>query len=70
MPVLRSRLDPASPEARANHDAMAGLVAGLRERQAAVASRWISALAGKVRTSSFAAACLRITRWCDSVLRA
>jgi acetyl-CoA carboxylase carboxyltransferase component len=39
MPVLRSRLDPASPEARANHDAMAGLVADLRERQAAVAGR-------------------------------
>jgi 3-methylcrotonyl-CoA carboxylase beta subunit len=39
MPVLRSRLDPASPEARANHEAMAGLVAELRERQAAVAGR-------------------------------
>ena len=39
MPVLRSRLDPASPEARANHQAMAGLVAELRERQAIVAGR-------------------------------
>jgi 3-methylcrotonyl-CoA carboxylase beta subunit len=39
MPVLRSRLDPASPEARANHEAMAGLVAELRQRQAAVAGR-------------------------------
>jgi 3-methylcrotonyl-CoA carboxylase beta subunit len=39
MPVLRSRLDPASPEARANHEAMASLVAELRERQAAVAGR-------------------------------
>ena len=39
MPVLRSRLDPASPEARGNHDAMAELVADLRERQAAVAGR-------------------------------
>jgi 3-methylcrotonyl-CoA carboxylase beta subunit len=39
MPVLRSRLDPASREARANHEAMAGLVADLRERQAAVAGR-------------------------------
>jgi 3-methylcrotonyl-CoA carboxylase beta subunit len=39
MPVLRSRLDPASPEARANHEAMASLVAELRERQAAVAER-------------------------------
>ncbi|HEY8987840.1 MAG TPA: carboxyl transferase domain-containing protein, partial [Candidatus Limnocylindrales bacterium] len=39
MPVLRSRLDPASSEARANHDAMAALVAELRDRQAAVASR-------------------------------
>src|SRR5207244_72012 len=39
MPVLRSRLDPASPEARANHDAMATLVAELRGRQAAVAER-------------------------------
>jgi acetyl-CoA carboxylase carboxyltransferase component len=39
MPVLRSRLDPASPESRANHEAMAGLVAELRERQATVAGR-------------------------------
>jgi 3-methylcrotonyl-CoA carboxylase beta subunit len=39
MPVLRSRLDPASPEARTNHEAMAALVAELRERQAAVAGR-------------------------------
>jgi 3-methylcrotonyl-CoA carboxylase beta subunit len=39
MPVLRSRLDLASPEARANHDAMATLVAELRERQAMVADR-------------------------------
>jgi acetyl-CoA carboxylase carboxyltransferase component len=39
MPVLRSRLDPASPEARANHDAMAALVAELRGRQAAVGAR-------------------------------
>jgi len=39
MPVLRSRLDPASPEARANHDAMATLVAELREHQAGVAGR-------------------------------
>jgi 3-methylcrotonyl-CoA carboxylase beta subunit len=39
MPVLRSRLDPASPEARANHAAMAVLVADLRARQAAVAGR-------------------------------
>jgi 3-methylcrotonyl-CoA carboxylase beta subunit len=39
MPVLRSRLDPASPEARANYDAMASLVAELRERQAGVAGR-------------------------------
>ena len=39
MPVLRSRLDPASPEVHANHDAMAALVADLRERQATVAGR-------------------------------
>ena len=39
MPVLRSRLDPSSAEARANHDAMAALVAELRDRQAAVAGR-------------------------------
>jgi acetyl-CoA carboxylase carboxyltransferase component len=39
MPVLRSRLDPASPEARANHDAMAGLVADLQRRQLEVAGR-------------------------------
>ncbi|HEX7222252.1 MAG TPA: carboxyl transferase domain-containing protein, partial [Candidatus Limnocylindrales bacterium] len=39
MPVLRSRLDPASPEARANHAAMADLVAELRDRQRRVAGR-------------------------------
>jgi acetyl-CoA carboxylase carboxyltransferase component len=39
MAVLRSRLDPASDEARANHDAMAALVADLRARQAAVGGR-------------------------------
>ena len=39
MTVLASRLDPASSEARANHEAMAALVAELRDRQAAVASR-------------------------------
>jgi acetyl-CoA carboxylase carboxyltransferase component len=39
MPVLRSRLDPASPEARANHEAMAALVADLRARTAALAAR-------------------------------
>ncbi len=39
MPVLRSRLDPASAEARANHDAMAALVADLRARQQVVAGR-------------------------------
>jgi acetyl-CoA carboxylase carboxyltransferase component len=39
MPVLRSRFDPASPEARANHDAMTALVKELRERQAVVAGR-------------------------------
>jgi acetyl-CoA carboxylase carboxyltransferase component len=39
MPVLRSRLDPASPETRVNHDAMSALVADLRDRQAQVAGR-------------------------------
>ena len=39
MPVLRSRLDPASPEARANLDAMSALVADLRARTATVAER-------------------------------
>ena len=39
MPVLRSRLDPASPETRANSEAMTALVADLRARQAAVAAR-------------------------------
>ena len=39
MPVLRSRLDPATAETRANHDAMAALVADLRARQATVAGR-------------------------------
>jgi acetyl-CoA carboxylase carboxyltransferase component len=39
MPVLRSRLDPSAPEARANHEALAALVEDLRARQAVVASR-------------------------------
>ena len=39
MPVLRSRLDPADDGVRANHAAMAALVAELRERHAAVAAR-------------------------------
>ena len=39
MAVLRSRLDPASADSRANHAAMAALVADLRARQAAVAER-------------------------------
>jgi acetyl-CoA carboxylase carboxyltransferase component len=39
MPVLRSRLDAASPEARANCKAMLGLVAELRARTAAVTER-------------------------------
>ena len=39
MAVLRSRLDPGAPETRANHDAMAALVADLRTRQAQVAGR-------------------------------
>jgi 3-methylcrotonyl-CoA carboxylase beta subunit len=38
MPVLRSRLDPASADARANQDAMTALVADLRARQARVAA--------------------------------
>ena len=39
MAVLRSRLDPAAAETRANHEAMAALVEELRARQAAVAGR-------------------------------
>jgi acetyl-CoA carboxylase carboxyltransferase component len=39
MTVLRSRLDPAAPETRANHDAMVALVDDLRARQASVAGR-------------------------------
>jgi 3-methylcrotonyl-CoA carboxylase beta subunit len=39
MPVLRSRLDPAAGETRANHDAMTLLVDDLRARQAVVAAR-------------------------------
>ena len=39
MPVLRSRLDPAAPDTRANHDAMAALVDDLRSRQSEVADR-------------------------------
>ena len=39
MAVLRTRLDPTSPETRANDEAMTALVADLRRRQAAVAER-------------------------------
>src|SRR6476660_7197120 len=39
MAVLRSRLDPTSAEARANHDSMAALVAELRLRQEQVTER-------------------------------
>ncbi|MEO6206757.1 MAG: methylcrotonoyl-CoA carboxylase, partial [Candidatus Limnocylindrales bacterium] len=39
MPVLRSRLDPAAPETRANHDALTNLVDDLRRRQATIAAR-------------------------------
>jgi acetyl-CoA carboxylase carboxyltransferase component len=39
MPVLRSRLDPASPEAIANREAMERQVAELRARTAAVSDR-------------------------------
>ena len=39
MAVLRSRLDPAGDETRANHDAMCALVADLRARQAVVGER-------------------------------
>ncbi len=39
MPVLRSRVDPQSPEAQANRAAMEALVAELRARQDAVAGR-------------------------------
>ena len=39
MTVLRSRLDPASEDARANVERMTALVAELRERTAAVAAR-------------------------------
>ena len=39
MPVLRSRLDPAAAETRANHDAMAALVEELRKRQGELAGR-------------------------------
>jgi len=44
--------------------------AARQSRQAIVATLWISLLAGRVRTSSLAAACLRITRWWPSTLRA
>src|SRR5436190_24360193 len=39
MSVLRSRLDPAAAETRANHQAMTALVEDLRARQAGVAGR-------------------------------
>jgi acetyl-CoA carboxylase carboxyltransferase component len=39
MPVLKSRLDPASADARANREAMAALVDDLRQRTDAVAGR-------------------------------
>src|SRR6266508_4805314 len=39
MPVLRSRLDPATAETRANHEAMAALVEDLRRRQSELTDR-------------------------------
>ena len=39
MAVLRSRLDPGTPESRANHESMAALVEDLRDRQADLAGR-------------------------------
>jgi len=39
MPVLRSRIDPASPEIRANEAAVTALVTELRERQSTVSGR-------------------------------
>jgi acetyl-CoA carboxylase carboxyltransferase component len=39
MPVLRSRLDPASEDVRVNHGAMAMLAADLRDRQTAITAR-------------------------------
>src|SRR6188768_3366929 len=39
MPVLRSRLDPAAAETRANHDAMAALVNKLARRPSELADR-------------------------------
>ncbi len=39
MPVLRSRLDPANPDARANVETMTALVTDLRARQETVAGR-------------------------------
>jgi acetyl-CoA carboxylase carboxyltransferase component len=39
MSVLRSRLDPAAADTRANHDAMAALVDELRRRQSELADR-------------------------------
>ncbi len=39
MPVLRTRLDPAADEVRANHAAMTALVGELRDRQAGIAAR-------------------------------
>ncbi|HEX4934594.1 MAG TPA: carboxyl transferase domain-containing protein, partial [Gemmatimonadaceae bacterium] len=39
MAVLRSRLDPASPESRVNHDALAALVEDLRARHATLTER-------------------------------
>ena len=38
MSILRSRLDPADPDLRANHDAMAALVTDLRARQEGLAT--------------------------------
>jgi acetyl-CoA carboxylase carboxyltransferase component len=39
MPFLRSRLDPAAADTRANHDAMAALVEDLRRRQSELADK-------------------------------
>src|SRR5688572_10654151 len=39
MPVLRTRLDPAADDIRANHAAMTALVGELRDRQRGIAAR-------------------------------
>ena len=63
MPVLRSRLDPAAADTRANHEAMAVLVDDLRRRQSDLADRGdLQAAGGEEPEGVLAAGRLEIGR--------